>query len=91
MFARIKDDLGQLTVDYLREMCCHFDTIINCIEDSEKLKIADQIIKFLKYFPLEKEFIQKRIEYLHLVAKIEEKRGKEQKKSFALLYPHFTS
>ena len=86
LFGRIKDDISQLTVDYLREMCCHFDTIINYIEDSEKLKIADQIIKFLKSFPSEKEFIQKRIEYLHLIAKIEEKRGNEQKN----LLPYYT-
>ena len=79
LFASIKSNISQLKMDYLLEICGYFDRIINSIEDEEKLVIVDQIIKFLKSFPLASECIQKRIKYLHLVAKIEEKRGNEQR------------
>ena len=89
LFASIKSDISQLTVDYLFDICGYFDRIIISIEDNEKLDIADQIIKFLKSFPLENKCIQKRIAYLHLIAKIEEERVKEQEKQKKLL-PYYT-
>ena len=42
----IKSDISQLTVSHLLRICDYFDTIINSIDDKEKLDIADQIIKF---------------------------------------------
>ena len=82
----IKDNITILPVGQLLKICDYFDTIINSIENREKLDIADQIIKFLKSFPLENECIRKRIEYLHLIAKIEEEGGKEQRE----LLPYYT-